>query len=300
MEQLAKRICTCILGTPPDCVERCEAGMCNYVYRVSCAGQRYIIRCSTSPDAYQGTAFWLQKLESLDIPCSRVLASGVIEGCAYLLLTYLEGQDLGLVYSQLSKVQKYNAAKTIVDIQARVSTISLEHLPKYWSWYSFLYELMDTAQTRISLNGYFSPQRVELLRSEMKKLDDYFSALRPVAYLDDISNKNLLFDKGSISGIIDVDSIGIGDRLTYVALTNVALRFQNSDTDYVDYILEAMGLNSTEKQAFIFYSLLYCVDFMGERGMIFAGKRVEVDQTVIDRLNEIYDELWQRWRQMTS
>lgn len=40
---------------------------------------------------------------------------------------------------------------------------------------------------------------------------------------DDISSKNLLMNNGKISGIIDIDWMGIGDKLTYVALTNMAL-----------------------------------------------------------------------------
>ncbi len=298
MEQLAKRICAQVLGAVPDAIERCAVGMCNYVYRVTCGHERYIFRCSTQPEAYRGTAVWLKKLAALDVPCPRVLASGTAEGYAYLLLTYLEGKDLGLVYSQLSKEQKQVAAKTIVDIQSRVSALSLEHLPEKWSWYPFLYDLLDTAQARIGQNGFFSTQRVEQLRRSIGVLDAYFSNLQPMAYLDDISNKNLLFHQGCISGVVDVDTIGTGDRLTYVALTNVALRFQGCDTDYVNCILEEMKLTPVERQAFVFYSLLYCVDFMGERGMTFAGKRVEVDQAIIDRLNDIYDDLWQTWQQM--
>ncbi len=296
-EQMAAGICAHILETPITTVERCAVGMCNYVYQVTCGDQKYIFRCSTRLDAYRETSFWLEKLAAADIPCPRVLAVGTAEGYAYLLLTYLEGQDLGLVYSQLSKEQKRVAAKTIVDIQKRVAAIPVD-LPENWSWYSFLYDLLDTAQVRIALNGYFSPEKTEQLREQMRSLDDYFSNLRPLAYLDDISNKNLLFYQGRISGVIDVDTIGVGDRLTYVALTHVALRFQGFDTDYVDCILEEMSLTPTGKRAFLFYSLLYCVDFMGERGMTFAGKRVEVDQTAIDRLNGIYDELWQAWKSM--
>ncbi len=298
MEQLAARICAQSFGTPVTAVERCAVGMCNYVYQVICGQERYIFRCSTSADAYRDTAFWLEKLAALDVPCPRVLASGTADGYTYLLLTYLEGRDLGLVYSQLSKEQKRVAAKTIVDIQSRVSELSLEHLPENWSWYLFLNNLLDTAQTRIGQNGYFSTHKVERLRRCMGVLDDYFSNLQPVAYLDDISNKNLLFHLGRISGVVDVDTIGAGDRLTYVALTNVALRFQGCDTDYVNCILEEMKLTPVERQAFVFYSLLYCVDFMGERGMTFAGKRIEVDQAIVDRLNGIYDDLWQTWQQM--
>ena len=35
-------------------------------------------------------------------------------------------------------------------------------------------------------------------------------------YLDDVTTKNLLVKDGHISGIIDVDWIGMGDQLSYV------------------------------------------------------------------------------------
>ena len=40
---------------------------------------------------------------------------------------------------------------------------------------------------------------------------------------------------------------------------------------------------------------MYCVDFMGERGMTFNGRKVEVSTEVISRLNRIFDRLWAEW-----
>ena len=52
-----------------------------------------------------------------------------------------------------------------------------------------------------------------------------------------------------------------------------------------------------EKKAFIFYTLMYCVDFMGERGMQFMDKKVQVNEQIIVRLNRIYDGLWREWNE---
>lgn len=41
-------------------------------------------------------------------------------------------------------------------------------------------------------------------------------------------------------GIIDIDQMGIGDKLMYVALTNMALLNMEYDTDYVKCILKEM------------------------------------------------------------
>ena len=76
----------------------------------------------------------------------------------------------------------------------------------------------------------------------------------------------------------------------------MALLDMEYDTDYIKYILDEMQLSDIQKKAFLFYTLMFCVDFMGERGMQFMDKFVEVKKQVIDRLNSIYDSLWDEWK----
>lgn len=83
--------------------------------------------------------------------------------------------------------------------------------------------------------------------------------------------------------------------MTYVALTNMALLNLGYDTDYVKYILEEMQVSDVQRKAFLFYTIMYCVDFMGERGMQFMDKTIEVNGQIVDRLNKIYDTLWYEW-----
>ena len=113
-------------------------------------------------------------------------------------------------------------------------------------------------------------------------MEIYFTNVHPIVYLDDISSKNLLIHNGQLSGIIDVDWMGIGDRLTFVALTYMALLNMECDMDYVDYILEEMQVNDEQRNAFLFYSLMYCVDFMGERGMQFMDQKIAVNDGIVD------------------
>ena len=91
---------------------------------------------------------------------------------------------------------------------------------------------------------------------------------------------------------MDIDEIGYGDRLTYVALMRIALLNMGYDAMISDFILEEMRVTDVERRAELFYALLYCVDFMGERGMKFNGMKVHVDGAVIERLNNIYNVLW--------
>ena len=55
-----------------------------------------------------------------------------------------------------------------------------------------------------------------------------------------------------------------------------------------------------EEKAFIFYSLVYTVDFMGERGMTFGDKTVEVSREIIERLDNIYNYLFNKWQKLNG
>lgn len=292
VENAVFQICNTVLSEPSSVIRRCSEGIGNYVFYVECLNKKYIVRCSAEMDAYQQTIPILKKLKDLLIPVPDVIANGRVEGYNYLLLTYMEGQDLGFVYPLLTDTDKKNIAKEIVRIQEKVAMFSLEGIPHDWSWTTFVQELLSRARKRILENGYFCAEKVDMVQQKGAELEEYFSSIKPIAYLDDISSKNLLIHNGRISGIIDVDWIGIGDKLTYVALTYMALLNLEYRTDYVEYILEEMKPTSIQMKAFLFYTLVYCVDFMGERGMTFMDKRVDVDPYIIERLNSIFNQLW--------
>ena len=92
--------------------------------------------------------------------------------------------------------------------------------------------------------------------------------------------------------MIDIDWLGCGDPLTFIALTYMALLDMQYDTDYVKYLLAEMNTSESEYKAFLFYTLVYCVDFMGERGMTFCGKTVDVNTEIVNKLNRIYENLF--------
>lgn len=288
-------ICLSCLGDKPRKLERSSVGHGNYVFIAECMSDKYVIRCSEKENAYKNTIRWLEKLDAIDIPVPKVVGKGTYKAYDFLVLTYIEGEDIGLVYPQLTDKDKRAIAKEIVQIQNRVASLELDDVSPEWSWYECINEMLMRARERIVQNGYFQVEKVDNLQKQAAQLKAYFSEIKPIAYLDDISSKNLLINNGRISGIIDVDWMGMGDRLTYVALTNMALLNMELDTDYVKYILEEMRVSEMQKKAFLFYTQMYCVDFMGERGMNFMDKTVEVNEQIIDRLNGIYYSLMADW-----
>lgn len=285
---------SCLLQTPQE-IERCAVGIGNYVYIVKCAGIKCVFRCSIADDAYVDTIYWLKELSVLDIPIPKVLFYGKCEEYNYIILNFLEGKDIGIVYQELTKSEKKKIAKEVIEIQRRVSRLPIKHIEKTWSWVQVVDELLERADKRIVQNGYFDNKKVQQLQEAKNRLEDYFTSVKPIAYLDDISTKNLLIHNGEISGIIDIDWMGVGDNLTFIALTYIALLNMNYETDYIDYLLEERCCSDLEMKAFLFYALVYCVDFMGERGSKFGDKEIEVNEEIINRLNQIYEMLWERW-----
>lgn len=279
----------------PQETERCAIGIGNNVYIVKCDDNKYILRCSGDKNAYEDTVYWLKRLFALNIPVPKVLFCGQYQKYSYLILNYIEGKDIGLVYCGLTAEEKKKIAKDVIAIQRKVSRLTLENIDDEWSWADFVDNILERAEKLIVQNGYFDVQKVTRLREQKVCLEKYFSAVKPVAYLDDISTKNLLIHNGRISGIIDVDWIGTGDDLTFIALTYVALLNMDCETDYVEYLLKERGCTASEMKAFCFYSMMYCVDFMGERGTQFGDKRIEVSDEIIKRLNQIYEMLWEKW-----
>ena len=280
------------LNQNPQSFKRCAVGIGNEVYIVECENEKYIFRCSTEENAYAETIRWLTQLSIWDIPIPKVLFYGAYEEYQYLILNFIEGEDIGLIYTSLTITEKKQIAKEIMEIQRKVAHLHLDVAEDSWSWKDFVNEMLDRAEERISANGYFDRNKVAQVREKMSVLDEYFSQIKPIAYLDDISTKNLLIHNGKVSGVIDIDWMGVGDNLTFIAMTYVALRNMEYETDYVEYLLEERGCTKEERKAFLFYCLMFCVDFMGERGMQFGDKKIEVSDVVIDRLNRIYEELW--------
>lgn len=275
-------------------IERCSVGIANYVFAVSTGAEKFILRCSKEEDAYKAAIYWLSKLSVCEIPVPIVLSKGTYGDYSYLILSYIPGDDIGNVYHKLNDSEKKQIAREVVEIQRKVSGIDIS-VDEEWTWSSFIDELLNRAEERIKRKHYFDIEKIHIIKKMQQEIKGYLDAVRPTPYLDDISTKNLLIYEGAVSGVIDIDWIGVGDILTFVALTKVALLNMNLDTRYIDHLLDEIHPSEIEYKAFVFYCLLYCVDFMGERGIQFLDKKIPVNGSIIKRLNDIFDIFMEEW-----
>lgn len=98
-------------------IDRCSVGIGNYVFVVSTAAEKFILRCSKEKDAYKGTAYWLDRLSVCEIPIPTILSEGKYKDYSYLILSYICGDDIGNVYYKLNDSEKKQIAKEVVAIQ---------------------------------------------------------------------------------------------------------------------------------------------------------------------------------------
>lgn len=140
-KEIIYQICIKHFSEPPKSTDRCGVGIGNYVYIVECKNTKYVIRCGEETNAYANTKFLLRKLSVLDIPIPHIIANGRILQYEYIVLTYIEGKDIGLVYQNLSTSEKKKIAKDVVEIQKKVAESDIKNTDENWSWETFVKEI---------------------------------------------------------------------------------------------------------------------------------------------------------------
>lgn len=105
------------------------------------------------------------------------------------------------------------------------------------------------------------------LRRVANNLSNYFTSVRPVAYLDDITTKNVLLDKSHFSRIIDVDQLGFGDKLIVIGATKALLIREGLDAVYPDYWCKALVLTDEHYAAVNFYCAVHCIVYLAEAAL---------------------------------
>jgi len=299
---IVNEICFRNFNKYADKIKRFEIGYGNYVYRICFGQDKLIIRINSDENAYKDTIYWLDKLRSLGLPVPTVICNGMYDKLSYLILNHIDGDDLGNVYADLSFEEKREIAIEVVNIQKMVSTLPQNqgygYLTSYndenykKSWKEVILEHLDRSRHRIKENKIFDYKKVDKIEKLLEKYYDYLTYIKPIPFLDDLSSKNVLINQGRLSGVIDIDCICFGDKIYYVALTNMALISLGYDTKYIDYLMEEMEASELERKVLKLYTLVFCVDFMSEKGMKFKDKVVEVNKNQVEGLNEIYEAMY--------
>jgi len=265
-------------------IERLTTGLCHYVYKVRFQnGDECVIRVGSKESAalIRSGIYWNRYLAKYDLPIPQLFHCDETLENPYMIIEKLPGLDLHFVYDELTSSEKRKLARDIVAIQAKVSQLKPndcfgyaekygdENLSENSSWKDIVVQSIIRSKRRIAATKIFEFTYPEQLLNLFDGFEEYFEGIKPTPFLDDITNKNVLIEKGQLAGICDIDELCFGDKLQHLALTRMALISQKSDLDYIQFFIDAYKLSREELRVLDFYTLVCCLDFMSEIGQRF-------------------------------
>jgi Ser/Thr protein kinase RdoA (MazF antagonist) len=307
-----KEICMDLFHESPIDIQRRFTGISGYVYALSFRSGKYILKISPEKELISGSAYWLERLAPLALPIPKIVALNRERSPFHCAMTFIEGEDLGSVYKTLSDEQKKTIAR-----QLFAHHETLEKIPRARgfgflhsyddsanmkpSWEAVVASHIERSVRRIIENRIFPSTYVSRVSYHLPRFRSYFSGIAPKAFFDDATTKNLLVHRGELSGIVDLDWICFGDRLYALALTAMSLLRMKADLTYVEQWEKLERLSEGQERALLFYTLVFCVDFMSEKGMRFNKERIEkAEAEEIDSLKNIFEDLEDKLREAMS
>jgi aminoglycoside phosphotransferase (APT) family kinase protein len=286
--------------------ERFPTGNCHFVFDVITESRRNVVVRIAKPENrnfLESAVFWNKLLYQKGVPVPEILAADLTStDFPYIILERLKGKDLGLIYPQLSKFEKQSLARELAKIQRLVATLpranSFGFLGNYETisfcrtWTGVLQNSLERSRGRIKSGGIFQTAAVDRVEEKLSKYEGYFSQIEPVAFLDDITTKNVIVNDGKLSGVVDTDWVCFGDSLFTIALTRMSLLLSNYETDYIEFWCNEANLNAERRRVLDYYTAIFCVDFMGEIGQVFnKEKPLVMDNKKTQRLRTILGNL---------
>jgi Phosphotransferase enzyme family len=280
--------------------ERILTGNQNIVYSVDTKDDNYIVRMTDDVKYPIAAQYWQKILIPLSIPiCPFTHTDFENKHSEFfsVLMKKLPGKDLFHVYSNLSKTDKENIAYEIFHIQQKTDNLPLgktfghscfyeEDL--HFSWTDFLNYNLVFFLEKIQQHKQVSTELIIPAFKLLKYID--FSQVIPAPFLRDISERNVMIHDGHISGIIDVDDLGFGDKLLVIALTQIALEQDGHDTYYVDCWKQLLNLNENEIERYNYYLIYYILSFIKSAGLkTYNQQKMDFN---VEKLNKMLDKAY--------
>lgn len=279
----------------------------NYVYGIETENNNYVLRLALPEKTILvNSALTIQeKLLALEIPVAKFIKcdlEGKYSPFLALLMKCELGTDLCNIYNTLSTVQKENLGEEIYDIQKK--TNGFLESPKYGfaslneygiinsnlydSWFHYIQKSIEFHINQIRKNNIVSLENVETIYNLVQIHEKNLNKVKPLAFLRDISERNVLIHNAKISAIVDIDDIGFGDSLLVVALTEVALLEKGYDNIYTQHWKSCIVKESDNflkvEQRYQIYKILYALSFIRS-----VGVKTSNNQTISLNINTLHN-----------
>lgn len=310
-EEDAERILHEALKVEVKSIRRFTTGTAHFVYDVVTTDNNKLVIRLTRPNMdyyFEGAVFWYPYLKDKGLPIATMLyheTDPKRHGFPVMILERLPGEDLGEVYEQLSIDQKHQIAREIIAIQKKVATLpqakGFGYATKYGdsrlkrNWRQVQQDMLIRSFERVKESRIISFTLFEIMSTILDNYNSYFFRTQPTPFLDDVTTKNVLIEKGKLSGIIDTEFICFGDSLQTLGLTKMSLVARGYDTEYTDFWEEMLGVTEEQKQIINVYMLNYCIDFISAVGQQFnKDYEQNFDHSEIKKLEGLFYQLAQQ------
>jgi len=237
------------------------------VYRVDLPdGQAVVLRTSVRPRTFAFTRSNFDALARLGLPVQSVLAKGTTtSGGSFVILNWMPGRDLIHELGAMSQSRITALAAQIVEYQQRVGALPR---PARFGWAPIgrsgnlerWTQVFGEAAPASAVNdGTLIGGLRARLCTLRRRVEPYFDTVRPTAFLDDITTKNVLIENGQLSGIIDVDFVCYGDPLLWIGATMAAVAgdVPQAGAFYGEELIRCWNPNSQQRLAIWFYAALW-------------------------------------------
>jgi Ser/Thr protein kinase RdoA (MazF antagonist) len=304
-------IVSAVFGEVVESVTRFPTGSSHFVYDVRAAsGRGVVVRISRRDgvEAVRGAVYWSRLLRPKGVPLPELLhvdLSMTRHPFPAVVLERLAGRDLGLVYQDLSRRQLRALAERLAHVQGIVTALppgrGFGYATDYdgpfphASWRDVVAASLQRSRERIRAAGLVDEHVVDSVESAVAPFAPYFDRVAATPFLHDITTKNVIVHEGRLSGIVDVDDLCFGDPLLLIALIRTAVLAHGHDPVYVHEWLDIVQPGAEGRAVLDLYTLLHCVDFMGELGQRFnRSAAAPVDPAYCARLQALYTQLLDR------
>lgn len=262
------------VGREPEALEHMAFGHRNIVYRADVGGQSIIVRTNGDRSVMRRTADNMADLRELGIPVPRIVAYD-IEGTdypfAYMILEGFPGRDLRYELPDMMEEQMTAVADKVVSFQRMTQRIPhgegygwvpIGEKGPFDSWQELIAD--ERANNFRSSGEIVGSRLMDVLDRRLELLHPYFAEVEPVCFLDDLTIKNVIVEKGDLRGVVDFDVVCYGDPLFFIALTQTAILCDIGEQRlfYVEELCRAMGLDERQRRIVDVYSCLFAGSFL--------------------------------------
>lgn len=263
------RLVADVLGVRPLDAERMPFGHFNVTYDVALPDRHVIVRTNRDPAAMAGAARNLEILSDLGLPVPHVLASGP----GYLILEKIPGRDLGYELPGMTRQQMSRLAEQVADFQRVAATLPpgdghgwrpIGAPGRFPSWTAVVEH--DLEKGLRGARHVLAPGDEPALRRAAAEMSDHFESIPPTCFLDDLTTKNVIVERGELRGIVDFDVVCYGDPRYWLGLTTTAVVSIDAPEGafYVDELLRLWGVDDADRRLVAFYAGLFALDFISE------------------------------------